>query len=118
MAPIGEAGAAADAAASAADEAAAASQGTAGAGKKGSYVPPALRGAGGAAAAGERMGGKYGERDDLATLRVTNVRFPLYSRRRRRKRGKRGQGGRRGKRSGESCFPPTTRGFLNGDDTC
>ncbi|CCC11079.1 hypothetical protein SMACR_03786 [Sordaria macrospora] len=73
MAPIGEAGAAADAAASAADEAAAASQGTAGAGKKGSYVPPALRGAGGAAAAGERMGGKYGERDDLATLRVTNV---------------------------------------------
>ncbi|KAK1780090.1 eukaryotic translation initiation factor 3 subunit G-domain-containing protein [Copromyces sp. CBS 386.78] len=73
MAPIGEAGAAADVAASAADEAAAASQGTAGAGKKGSYVPPALRGAGGAAAAGERMGGKYGERDDLATLRVTNV---------------------------------------------
>ncbi|KAK3338178.1 eukaryotic translation initiation factor 3 subunit G-domain-containing protein [Neurospora tetraspora] len=73
MAPIGEAGAAADAAASAADEAAAASQGAAGAGKKGSYVPPALRGAGGAAAAGERMGGKYGERDDLATLRVTNV---------------------------------------------
>ncbi|KAK3503127.1 eIF-3 RNA-binding subunit [Neurospora crassa] len=73
MAPIGEAGAAADVAASAADEAAAASQGAAGAGKKGSYVPPALRGAGGAAAAGERMGGKYGERDDLATLRVTNV---------------------------------------------
>ena len=37
---------------------------------KTSYVPPHLRkGAGGA---GERMGGKY-ERDDLATLRVTNV---------------------------------------------
>ncbi|KAK8188238.1 eukaryotic translation initiation factor-like protein 3 subunit G [Phyllosticta capitalensis] len=37
-----------------------------------SYVPPHLRGRGGAAAAGEKMGGKY-ERDDLATLRVTNV---------------------------------------------
>ncbi|KAK3398479.1 eukaryotic translation initiation factor 3 subunit G-domain-containing protein [Sordaria brevicollis] len=75
MAPIGEAGAGAgaDAAAGAADEAAAASAGAAGAGKKGSYVPPALRGAGAGAAAGERMGGKYGERDDLATLRVTNV---------------------------------------------
>ncbi|KAL1955270.1 hypothetical protein VTO42DRAFT_8868 [Malbranchea cinnamomea] len=36
----------------------------------GSYVPPHLRKGG--AAAGERMGGKY-ERDDLATLRVTNV---------------------------------------------
>ncbi|EXJ58102.1 eukaryotic translation initiation factor 3 subunit G [Cladophialophora yegresii CBS 114405] len=35
-----------------------------------SYVPPHLRK--GAAGAGERMGGKY-ERDDLATLRVTNV---------------------------------------------
>lgn len=41
------------------------------AGKKGSYVPPALRGD---RPAGERMGGsKFGERDDLATLRVTNV---------------------------------------------
>jgi len=36
-----------------------------------SYVPPHLRGRGGA---GEKMGGKY-ERDDLATLRVTNVRI-------------------------------------------
>ena len=36
----------------------------------GGYVPPHLRK--GAAGAGERMGGKY-ERDDLATLRVTNV---------------------------------------------
>jgi len=36
-----------------------------------SYVPPHLR-KGGAQGAGERMGGKY-ERDDLATLRVTNV---------------------------------------------
>ncbi|EXJ69042.1 eukaryotic translation initiation factor 3 subunit G [Cladophialophora psammophila CBS 110553] len=35
-----------------------------------SYVPPHLRK--GAQGAGERMGGKY-ERDDLATLRVTNV---------------------------------------------
>ncbi len=38
---------------------------------KSSYVPPHIR-RGGAAGAGERMGGKY-ERDDLATLRVTNV---------------------------------------------
>ncbi|KAK4177015.1 eukaryotic translation initiation factor 3 subunit-like protein [Triangularia setosa] len=76
MAPIGEA-AGADVAAGMGDEggAGAAATGAAGAGKKGSYVPPALRGAGGAAGAGagERMGGKYGERDDLATLRVTNV---------------------------------------------
>lgn len=36
----------------------------------GGYVPPHLRK--GAATSGERMGGKY-ERDDLATLRVTNV---------------------------------------------
>ncbi|PFH56350.1 hypothetical protein XA68_16692 [Ophiocordyceps unilateralis] len=70
MAPIGENGGA-DVAAGMGDEPAA---GAAGAGKKGSYVPPALRGGGGSAAAGERMGGsKYGERDDLATLRVTNV---------------------------------------------
>jgi len=47
-----------------------------GAGKS-SYVPPALRDKNGAAATGERMGGKY-ERDDLATLRVTNVSI-LYS---------------------------------------
>ncbi|KAK4165138.1 eukaryotic translation initiation factor 3 subunit G-domain-containing protein [Cladorrhinum sp. PSN259] len=77
MAPIGEAAAGADVAAGMGDEAAAAAAaGAAGAGKKGSYVPPALRGAGAGGAgagAGERMGGKYGERDDLATLRVTNV---------------------------------------------
>jgi translation initiation factor 3 subunit G len=36
---------------------------------KGAYVPPALRGKN---PAGERMGGKF-ERDDLATLRVTNL---------------------------------------------
>ncbi|KAM7204471.1 eukaryotic translation initiation factor 3 subunit G [Naviculisporaceae sp. PSN 640] len=76
MAPIGEAGAAAgDVAAGMGDDMGegSAAVGAAGAGKKGSYVPPALRGnrAGGE---GERMGGsKYGERDDLATLRVTNV---------------------------------------------
>lgn len=44
-------------------------------GKKGSYVPPALRNKGGAAGEGEKMGGKYSDRDDFATLRVTNVRF-------------------------------------------
>ena len=44
--------------------------GGAAAGVKGSYVPPAMRK--GAAGGGEKMGGKY-ERDDLATLRVTNV---------------------------------------------
>ena len=38
-----------------------------------SYVPPHMRKGG--AATGERMGGKY-ERDDLATLRVTNVSIP------------------------------------------
>jgi translation initiation factor 3 subunit G len=43
--------------------------GGAGGGGNGSYVPPHLRGRGGA---GEKMGGKF-ERDDLATLRVTNV---------------------------------------------
>ncbi|KAJ4149555.1 translation initiation factor eIF3 subunit g [Fusarium falciforme] len=68
MAPIGESGAA-DVAAGMGDEPAAAAAGGAGA-KKGSYVPPALRGTGGA---GERMGSKFGERDDFATLRVTNV---------------------------------------------
>jgi translation initiation factor 3 subunit G len=40
-----------------------------------SYVPPHLRKGG--AGAGERMGGKY-ERDDLATLRVTNVSIWLF----------------------------------------
>lgn len=71
MAPIGESGAA-DVAAGMGDEpsAAGAAPGAGPAGKKGSYVPPALRGDRGA---GERMGSKFGERDDLATLRVTNV---------------------------------------------
>ncbi|KAF4498714.1 eukaryotic translation initiation factor 3 subunit G [Fusarium agapanthi] len=68
MAPIGETPAG-DVAAGMGDEASAAGAGAAGA-KKGSYVPPALRGTG---TAGERMGSKFGERDDFATLRVTNV---------------------------------------------
>ncbi|KAK0718345.1 eukaryotic translation initiation factor 3 subunit G-domain-containing protein [Lasiosphaeria miniovina] len=74
MAPIGEGVDTADVAAGMGDEPIAQGPGAAGAGKKGSYVPPALRGdRAGAGAAGDRMGGKYGERDDLATLRVTNV---------------------------------------------
>lgn len=72
MAPVGETS---GADAPPVDDVAAAT-GAAGAGKKGSYVPPALRGDRGGA--GERMGGsKFGERDDFATLRVTNVRLPL-----------------------------------------
>lgn len=73
MAPIGENGAA-DVAAGMGDEPAPAGAGGPGA-KKGSYVPPALRG--GAAAAGAVAGSKYGERDDFATLRVTNVSIPV-----------------------------------------
>ncbi|KAK7218555.1 hypothetical protein V2G26_006558 [Clonostachys chloroleuca] len=72
MAPVGEIGAADVAAGMGDEQAAAQGPGAAAAGKKGSYVPPALRNGGGGA--GERMGGsKFGERDDLATLRVTNV---------------------------------------------
>jgi len=74
MAPVG--GDVADVAAGLPDEPGAGGAAAAGPGaKKGSYVPPALRaGAAGGASAGDRMGGsKYGERDDLATLRVTNV---------------------------------------------
>lgn len=75
MAPVGEA-ANADVAAGMGDEPAPAGGAAGGAGaKKGSYVPPALRN-GGARGEGERMGGgKFGERDDFATLRVTNVCF-------------------------------------------
>ncbi|KFH42933.1 Eukaryotic translation initiation factor 3 subunit G-like protein [Hapsidospora chrysogenum ATCC 11550] len=69
MAPVGANGAA-DVAAGMPDEAGPAGAGAGPAGKKGSYVPPALRGD---RPAGERMGGKFGERDDFATLRVTNV---------------------------------------------
>ncbi|XXG98104.1 hypothetical protein Hte_004423 [Hypoxylon texense] len=72
MAPVGADGGIGDVAAGMGDDAAS-QAGAAQAGKKGSYVPPALRGDRGAAS-GERMGGsKYGERDDFATLRVTNV---------------------------------------------
>jgi translation initiation factor 3 subunit G len=72
MAPVGEEAGPPDAptgatAAGLRDENAAGKLGA----KSGSYVPPALRNGG--TATGERMsGGKY-ERDDLATLRVTNV---------------------------------------------
>jgi len=65
MAPAGE-----DAAPADMDAAAGETAGGLGAGGS-SYVPPHMR-KGGAAATGERMGGKF-ERDDLATLRVTNV---------------------------------------------
>ncbi|KAL9058428.1 MAG: hypothetical protein Q9162_001723 [Coniocarpon cinnabarinum] len=68
MAPEGEMNApdatGATAAAVAGDE------GAAGAGKSGKYLPPSMRA--GASGGGERMMGKH-ERDDLATLRVTNV---------------------------------------------
>ena len=72
MAPMGEDGAGAAGGAGAdGDEDGPPKEGGLGTGG-GGYVPPHLR-KGGAAGAGERMGGKY-ERDDLATLRVTNVR--------------------------------------------
>lgn len=77
MAPIGETGAGLGSGAEHSDEGIGKIRGETGglasgaAAKKGSYVPPALRGDRGA---GEKMGGsKYGERDDFATLRVTNV---------------------------------------------
>jgi translation initiation factor 3 subunit G len=68
MAPVGEEGAPESAlgAADAADGAGALGSG------KSSYVPPHLRNRDGAAV-GDRMGGGKYERDDLATLRVTNV---------------------------------------------
>lgn len=69
MAPVEEGGPAAVPLAE--DEEKSAAGGLGGGG--GGYVPPHLR-KGNAAGAGERMGGKY-ERDDLATLRVTNVSF-------------------------------------------
>lgn len=89
MAPIGGDGNTADVAAGMGDEealggAGGAAGGAAATGKKGSYVPPALRGDRAAAREGGGMGSKYGERDDLATLRVTNVsillRGPLHLR--------------------------------------
>ena len=81
MAPMGEDGAGGAGAGGAAgvdgEEDAPPKEGGLGTGGGGS-VPPHLR-KGGAAGGGERMGGKY-ERDDLATLRVTNVSFFLVSR--------------------------------------
>ena len=76
MAPVGEEGSG-DVAAGAPD----AVEGPGGLGVgKSSYVPPHMRGAAGAAAGGERMGGgKFAERDDLATLRVTNVRLYYHT---------------------------------------
>ncbi|MCJ1260283.1 translation initiation factor eIF3 subunit g [Lobaria immixta] len=71
MAPMGEDGAVGGAAgAGAAEEEEGPKEGGLGTGG-GGYVPPHLR-KGAGASSGERMGGKY-ERDDLATLRVTNV---------------------------------------------
>ena len=67
MAPAGEDAAPADMAAAEGGAEAAGGLG----GASGGYVPPHLR-KGGAGTTGERMGGKF-ERDDLATLRVTNV---------------------------------------------
>ena len=68
MAPVGE-----EPVGDAAGPAADAPEGPGGLGAvKGSYVPPHMRN-GGNASAGDRMGGGKYERDDLATLRVTNV---------------------------------------------
>jgi len=83
MAPVGAEGGSADVAAGTFDSdpmggPGGGAGGGGGLGKKGSYVPPALRGGPGGGA-GEKMdgpgggGGKFGERDDFATLRVTNV---------------------------------------------
>ena len=73
MAPMGEDGAGgAGGAAPNGDDAGEEKAGGLGA-ASGGYVPPHLR-KGANASAGERMGGKY-ERDDLATLRVTNVSY-------------------------------------------
>jgi hypothetical protein len=66
MAPVDEGGEGGEGAGGAGGEDAAGGLGAGG----GSYVPPHMRK--GAAAGGERMAGKY-EKDDLATLRVTNV---------------------------------------------
>lgn len=69
MAPVGEDGGPAGAEGMEGEDAAS-KEGALGSGG-GGYVPPHLR-KGAAAAGGERMGGRF-ERDDFATLRVTNV---------------------------------------------
>ena len=80
MAPVGEPGAGADGADGAGAANGVDDEGKLGAGGS-SYVPPHLRRGG--ATSGEKMsGGKY-ERDDLATLRVTNVRSSPASPRKR-----------------------------------
>ena len=71
MAPVGEDGAAADTGAGGPGDAEMAAGGL-GTGKS-SYVPPHMRSGG--AGAGDKMGGGKFERDDLATLRVTNVSY-------------------------------------------
>ncbi|RAK71089.1 translation initiation factor eIF3 core subunit g, partial [Aspergillus fijiensis CBS 313.89] len=68
MAPVDEPAGGAGGVEGGADEGAAAAGGLGA--TSGSYVPPHLRK--GAAGGGERMAGKF-EKDDLATLRVTNV---------------------------------------------
>lgn len=75
MAPAGEDGTGADVAAGVADEGPSGVGGLGGG--KSSYVPPHLRNGGGGA--GEKLAGtgKF-ERDDLATLRVTNVSTSSY----------------------------------------
>lgn len=70
MAPVEDGGPAVDPLAEDEKESAAGGLGA----QSGGYVPPHLRKGATSAGAGERMGGKY-ERDDLATLRVTNVSF-------------------------------------------
>lgn len=74
MAPAGEDGPSADVAAGAGDDGPSGAGGLGGG--KSSYVPPHLRNGGGGA--GEKLGGGKFERDDLATLRVTNV-SSIYS---------------------------------------
>lgn len=74
MAPIGEDGAAGGAGMDADGDADNAPGGLGAGGS--SYVPPHIRNRA-TAGGGDRMGGKY-ERDDLATLRVTNVSSSLH----------------------------------------
>lgn len=74
MAPVGEAEAGEGGGAGGAGADAPEAAGGLGSGKS-SYVPPHMRNGGAAASGGDRMGGGKYERDDLATLRVTNVRL-------------------------------------------
>ncbi|KAJ3021359.1 UNVERIFIED_CONTAM: translation initiation factor eIF3 subunit g [Siphonaria sp. JEL0065] len=45
----------------------------AGVSSTGKYVPPGMRGGAGAERTGERMGGRDGDRDDLPTVRISNL---------------------------------------------